>query len=373
MSGMKTLLALVAAIVLTTWTIGCSQPAPQTAQQDQQPQAEPSETPADTPAKTTGATEQDADADKGTDPEPAAPADDDTKGPERDATAKPGGDGDPAPTGNDGAPTAAVAEEDTDSVTKEWPQWGGDSHRNNTPVGKGIPHHWKPGKFAGNPAEWQPATAENVKWVARLGSQSYGNATLAGGKIYVGTNNRAGWLERYPPEKDLGCLIAFDIKDGKFLWQHSSEKLKTGRVHDWPLQGICCAPLIEGERLWFVTSRGEVRCLDTEGFLDGENDGPYTDETNENKDEADVIWVFNMMDELGVSQHNMCSCSVTASGDILFVNTSNGVDESHILLPSPDAPFPRFEHSARTMVLANVRRAGRRAASAVCGWRRLVV
>jgi outer membrane protein assembly factor BamB len=34
----------------------------------------------------------------------------------------------------------------------------------------------------------------------------------------------------------------------------------------------------------------------------------------------------------------MCSCSVTASGDILFVNTSNGVDESHILLPSPDAP-----------------------------------
>jgi len=166
MSGMKTLLALVAAIVLTTWTIGCSQPDPQTAQQDQQPEAEPSPTPAD------------------------------TKGPERDATAKPGGDGDPAPTGNDGAPTAAVAEEDTDSVTKEWPQWGGDSHRNNTPVGKGIPHHWKPGKFAGNPAEWQPDTAENVKWVARLGSQSYGNATLAGGKIYVGTNNRAGWLER---------------------------------------------------------------------------------------------------------------------------------------------------------------------------------
>ena len=34
----------------------------------------------------------------------------------------------------------------------------------------------------------------------------------------------------------------------------------------------------------------------------------------------------------------MCSCSVTASGDVLFVNTSNGVDESHILLPSPDAP-----------------------------------
>ena len=34
----------------------------------------------------------------------------------------------------------------------------------------------------------------------------------------------------------------------------------------------------------------------------------------------------------------MCSCSVTALGDILFVITSNGVDESHINIPSPDAP-----------------------------------
>src|SRR6185295_3732359 len=43
--------------------------------------------------------------------------------------------------------------------------------------------------------------------------------------------------------------------------------------HDWPLQGICCSPLVEGDRLWFVTSRGEVRCLDVEGFHDGEDDG----------------------------------------------------------------------------------------------------
>jgi outer membrane protein assembly factor BamB len=45
-----------------------------------------------------------------------------------------------------------------------------------------------------------------------------------------------------------------------------------------------------------------------------------------------------MMKELGVSQHNMASCSVTAFGDLLFVNTSNGLDESHINLPAPDAP-----------------------------------
>ena len=55
-------------------------------------------------------------------------------------------------------------------------------------------------------------------------------------------------------------------------------------------------------------------------------------------DEADVVWQLDMMNKLGVSQHNMCSCSVTAVGDLLFVNTSNGVDEEHINLPRLDAP-----------------------------------
>ena len=77
---------------------------------------------------------------------------------------------------------------------------------------------------------------------------------------------------------DLGCLICFNEADGKFLWQHSSEKLPTGRVHDWPLQGIISVPCVQEDRMWFVTNRGEVVCLDTEGFRDGENDGPFRDE-----------------------------------------------------------------------------------------------
>ncbi|MFO0791087.1 MAG: PQQ-binding-like beta-propeller repeat protein [Pirellulales bacterium] len=222
--------------------------------------------------------------------------------------------------------------------TKEWTQWGGSSARNNTPEGHNIPTEWAIGEIDYKTGEWKPEKAKNVKWVARLGSQTYGNTVVAGGKAFIGTNNSAGWLKRYPADKDLGCLLCFDIKDGKFLWQHSSEKLPTGRVHDWPLQGVCSTPLVEGDRLWFVTNRGEVRCLDTEGFNDGENDGPYKDEPNNNKDEADVVWVFDMMKELGVSQHNMADCSVTSAGDTLFVCTSNGVDEAHNGIPAPKAP-----------------------------------
>jgi outer membrane protein assembly factor BamB len=215
----------------------------------------------------------------------------------------------------------------------DWPQWGGSYYRNNVPQGKGIA------------TDWNVEDGTNIKWSARLGSETYGNPVIANGKVYVGTNNGSGYLKRYPARVDLGCLLCFDEATGEFLWQHSSEKLPTGRVHDWPNQGICSAPLVIGDRVWFVSSRGEVLCLDAEGFRDGENDGPVTDEKPADPNvewdelhEADVVWKFDMMKELKVSQHNMCSCSVTFAGNLLFVNTSNGVDEGHISLPQADAP-----------------------------------
>jgi len=209
---------------------------------------------------------------------------------------------------------------------KDWPQWGGSYSRNNTPDGKNIP------------IKWDVNTGENIRWSMPLGSETYGNPVVANGKVYVGTNNGNGYIKRYPSSVDLGCLVCVDEKDGKFLWQHSSEKLPTGRVHDWPQMGICCAPYVEGDRLWYVTSRGEVVCLDTEGFMDGENDSPVVDEKVPEKDEADVVWVLDMMSQLKISQHNMCSCSVTCVGDLLFVNTANGVAEDHFTIPEEQAP-----------------------------------
>lgn len=230
------------------------------------------------------------------------------------------------------------ARKEANAATGDWPMWGGTPSRNNVPTATGIPSEWTIGEFDDD-GNWLPDTAENIRWVAPVGSQTYGNPVVADGKVYVGTNNGNGYLKRYPSDVDLGCLLCFDEATGKLLWQHSSEKLKTGRVHDWPLQGICCAPYVEGERVWFVSSRGEVLCVDSEGFHDDENDGPVKDEKVIAKDEADVIWRVNMMGPpMNISQHNMCSCSVTAVGDILFVNTSNGLDESHINLPRPEAP-----------------------------------
>jgi len=218
-----------------------------------------------------------------------------------------------------------------------WSQWGGSPSRNNTPVGVNIPTQWEVGEFDYKTGAWDSSTAKNIKWVAKVGSQTYGNPVIHNGKIFVGTNNGAGWIPRFKPEVDLGCELCFDIKDGKFLWQHSTPKHPAGRVYDWPLQGICSAAYCEGERLWFVTNLGEVRCLDTEGFYDGENDGPVTG-GQESSQEADVVWVYDMMKEMGVAQHNMANCSITAAGDVLFVCTSNGVDFEHNYIPAPEAP-----------------------------------
>ena len=67
----------------------------------------------------------------------------------------------------------------------DWPQWGGSSVRNNTPEGKNIPSHWEVGEFNRKTGEWIPGTGENIKWVARLGSQSYGNPVVANGQVYL--------------------------------------------------------------------------------------------------------------------------------------------------------------------------------------------
>ncbi len=91
-----------------------------------------------------------------------------------------------------------------------------------------------------------------------------------------------------------------------------------------------------GFKITFTPKSGVVReiVLRTEG----PKLSVYKLINTDDKDEADVIWRLNMMKDLGVSQHNMCSCSVTAVGDILYVNTSNGVDEGHANLPAPHAP-----------------------------------
>jgi hypothetical protein len=163
-------------------------------------------------------------------------------------------------------------------LAADYAQWGGSPTRNNVSAERNLPTDWNPGEFDRKTGRWDNTKAKNIKWVANLGSQTYGSPVVADGRVFVGTNNSYGHIQQYPRDIDLGCLLCFSEQTGEFLWQFSAEKLPTGRVHDWPLIGIVSSPLVEGDRAWFVSNRAEVVCVDTRGFYDGEDDGPVLGE-----------------------------------------------------------------------------------------------
>ena len=204
------------------------------------------------------------------------------------------------------------------------------------PMAGGAPDRNAVSRLSGLPSTWDVESGTNVRWVVRLGSQTYGSPVVAGGKVFVGTNN-AGLRD---PELagDRGVLLALRTTDGTLLWQATSPKLATGAVNDWPLVGVCSAPLVLGDRLYYVTNRDELVALDTEGFADGENDGPFVDEDRTGPTDADVVWRFDMIQEVGAFPHNASASSPVAWGGLVFVGTSNGQDESHRHLPAPEAP-----------------------------------
>ena len=220
--------------------------------------------------------------------------------------------------------TPPVGVNASDPGSGDWPMWGGTPDRNMVSSMKGLP------------IEWDTTTKKNVKWQAALGSQSYGNPVVAGGVVLVGTNNEVPRDEAQGG--DRGVLVAFRESDGEFLWQQTHAKLSTGRANDWPYQGVASSPLIEGTHVFYTSNRGVVWCLDLNGFGDGKNEGPVTDEALTGPHDADVIWSFDMMEEVGSYPHNMSNSSPVIWGDLVFLSTSNGQDESHVHIPSPRAP-----------------------------------
>ena len=232
------------------------------------------------------------------------------------------------------------------SNAQDWPQWGGlTKGRNMYSAAKGLPASFDPGEMKRGTEEIDLATTKNVKWVAKLGSQTYGNTTVAGGRVYVGTNNAS---PRDPQHQDdRSILMCFDEQTGGLVWQLVVPKLKSGKVNDWENLGILSSPAVENDRVYLVTSRCEVICLDALGFSNGNQGmkdeaqyvgGPGNPPAKIGSKDADIIWVYDMMEELGVFPHNASNSSPLIVGDLVYVCTSNGQDWTHVNVPSPFSP-----------------------------------
>ena len=202
----------------------------------------------------------------------------------------------------------------------EWTMYGGTPSRNMASASaKGLL------------ANWDVEAKKGILWVADLGSKAYGGPTIADGRVFVGTNNQAPREKKWDfidPKTgklvDLGVVMCFAEKGGAFQWQHVFEKLPGGQVIDWPYEGICSSPTLEGSRAYFISNRCEVVCVNVKT---GALDPTFAKEGK-----------LDMIKELGVFPHNLSDCSPLLVGDSLWIVTSNGVNEDHINVPAPKAP-----------------------------------
>jgi len=62
---------------------------------------------------------------------------------------------------------------------------------------KGLPDSFTPGKMKSDSDDIDPATTKNIKWIAKLGTQAYGNPVIANGRVYVGTNNQSPRMRKW--------------------------------------------------------------------------------------------------------------------------------------------------------------------------------
>ena len=242
-----------------------------------------------------------------------------------------------------GPAAAAVAPDNGD-----WAQWGRTPSKNMSSPAKNLPMSFDPGKLKPD-GTVDMATTKNVLWAAKLGSQTYGNPAVANGRVYLGTNNEGRGDPRFK-QPDYSLVKCLDASSGQEIWALTIPKLGTGKVGDWEFLGICSHPTVVDNRVYVMSNRCEVLCLDVNGLADGNQGlqdeaaymafvGTTAGKPVELKPtDADIVWRYNMIEELGVFPHNITAGSPLVVGDILYCSTSNGVTYDHTDLPSPKAP-----------------------------------
>ena len=182
--------------------------------------------------------------------------------------------------------------------------WGGRPDRNMVSAEKNLP------------AAWPDGGGKQLKWAAALGTHTYGNPVVAGGRVYIGTNNGA---PRDPAVVgDKGVLMCFSEKTGDFLWQAVHDKLPGGLIEDFAEIGICSTPCVADGRVTYVSNRAELVCRDAASGKE--------------------IWILDMKKDLGVFLHQAAASSPVVVDGRVFVHTGNGTHLETKKVKVPDAP-----------------------------------
>jgi len=238
----------------------------------------------------------------------------------------------------------------------DWPQWGRTANRNMISDETGLPDLLPP---AGE--ETTDLSADDspyVKWKVRLGTTTWGNPTVAGGRVLVGTSG---------PQREGGTIKCLDAATGNLLWQlvcpprkfptpERPEKYEQYSPWDYLVAthaqtqgwGVCSSTTVEGDRAYALTSRGEVVCLDVKGLADG-NQGPFTGEAKYKAGDAqgavtleatdaDILWIVDLWTEVATRPADTFSNAALLHGDLLYLSTCNGIERWPAWYGKPAAP-----------------------------------
>lgn len=216
----------------------------------------------------------------------------------------------------------------------QWPQWGRDNSRNMVSDETGLPRSFSPGRKDSRGDGIDPNTTKNVGWSVKVGLATYSTPAVTGGKVYIGTCIDG-----------LGTLKCLDARNGELLWQWAAparevpEILAGGRFcfrnHPRKL-GLTSTPTVEGDRVYFVTHRCEVACLDASSISQTQRTtAPATGQAPTGAADQSpslevgsprVVWSYDMYEEVGTRPADACHSNVLIDGDLLYACTSNGVD-----------------------------------------------
>ena len=219
------------------------------------------------------------------------------------------------------------------SKPDDWPQWCGSDGKNMVSSENGLPESFGRGKRQ-NDETIDLSNAANVKWGVKVGTAFFSTPSVARGKVFVGGL-----------DGQQGIFVCLDAATGKRLWQWQAPPREVPGTIDGfsiglstiPHQiGVCSSAAIDGDRLYFVSNRCDLMCLDVAG-----------QPQESGASQARVVWTYDMLDQLGVFPCDASNGSPLIVGDLLYVTTCNGVDrntfgapakENERQIPAPNAP-----------------------------------
>lgn len=185
----------------------------------------------------------------------------------------------------------------------DWPMLGGRPERSMVSTEKGLPVEWNAGV---------KGPKKNLKWSAPLGRVTFGTPVISGGRVFIGTDH-----DKPDPLEQRGVLKCFAEADGRLLWQVSHAKLPNAGEDDGSL-GICSTPCVAGDRVYYVSNRGELVCRAVE---DGRE-----------------VWLLDLRGTLGVLPNQASASSPLVAGDLVFIVTGHGTDYKTGKNKNPSAP-----------------------------------